>query len=123
MNTDVQNLNLMACDAKSIFQLSSFWAGYQLRRGREGVDKKFDEIVGATLFMHHQPPLSILCSRYGHKDVNAATAVMVLQLPIFEIWFRFFFTLSNSAQPQGYQRWWCLLRCIYADRMHPYLYF
>ena len=41
------------------------------------------------------PPLDairvVLClRRYGHKDVNAATAVMVLQLPIFEIWLRFF---------------------------------
>ena len=66
-------LYAMKCDAK-IIQLSFLWAGYQFTRGREGVDKKFDEIVSSSLFMHYQPPLSILCSRYGHKDVNAATA-------------------------------------------------
>ena len=66
-------LYAMKCDAK-IIQLSLLWAGYQFTRGREGVDKKFDEIVSSSLFMHHQAALSILCSRYGHKDVNAATA-------------------------------------------------
>ena len=52
------------------------------------------------------PPLDairvVLClRRYGHKDVNAATAVMALQPPIFEIWFCFLFLNHRDIKDGG----------------------
>ena len=59
----------MKCDAK-IIQLSLLWAGYQFTRGREGVDKKFDEIVSSSFFMQLVTQLNLFAFEFYLSYVN-----------------------------------------------------